>query len=205
MKRRPNQRGFTIIELMIATTVFSTILLLCAAALIQVARLYYKGVNTARTQETARTVMDEISRSLQFSGEEPLFDPGTGVLCLGTQRYTFTVNKQLTGTGGHVLWRDTLNSGESCVAADMTQANPSGTIASNGEELMSPNMRLTRFDVNSTASSLYNIHIWVAFGDEDLLTAQDAANYNQRLCRGGAGSQFCAVSELSTVVQRRLR
>lgn len=68
---RDNQRGFTLLELMIATTIFSSILLLLTFGLINIGKSYYKGRNTARTQELARRVMDEISQSIRFGDRAP--------------------------------------------------------------------------------------------------------------------------------------
>ncbi len=68
-------------------------------------------------------------------------------------------------------------------------------------------MRLATLDIEPSANPvnidpqhpiLYEITIRVVYGDDDLL------NSDHNLCVGGAGSQFCSISELSTVVQKRL-
>src|SRR3989338_4615433 len=93
--------GFTIIELMIATTVFSLVLLLCTFGLLQVARVYYKGVTGAKVQEALRNVTDNITRVIQFSGGSVVPPPAntTGgtpfVFCIDDQRYSVVINRQL--------------------------------------------------------------------------------------------------------------
>lgn len=64
-------KGFTLTELMIATTIFSTILLLLTLGLLNIGKNYYKSRNTVRTQEVARRVLDEISSSIQFGDKVP--------------------------------------------------------------------------------------------------------------------------------------
>jgi prepilin-type N-terminal cleavage/methylation domain-containing protein len=43
-RRTSNRSGFTIIELMIATAVFSVVLLLCATALVTIGNMYRRGI-----------------------------------------------------------------------------------------------------------------------------------------------------------------
>ncbi len=107
-----NQKGFTLVELMIATTVFSVILLGATTAVIQIGRMYYKGVIASRSQETARRVIDEISRAIQFNsgeitnpldgtGQTLVVQQGAGTkigvssVCVGTTRFTYALNAQV--------------------------------------------------------------------------------------------------------------
>lgn len=231
LKIKNRQHGFTIIELMIATTVFSVILLLATNGVIQIGRLYYKGITTSRTQEAARSVAEEVSRNFQLSkagdsytSRENLDDPAIVVrsVCFGINRFTYIIDYQINKNEGrkHALWYDNVQE-NSCPGADPAKAmsvaqfnqdNPSnGTEGSNGKELLSNNMRLLRFDINS-AGSTTNITVRVAYGDNDLLdiyenNARDRTPVpieNGQCKLSIAGSSFCAVSELDTVVQRRL-
>lgn len=148
------QKGFTILELLIATMVFSTIFLGATAALIQLGKLYYKGVVTDKTQETTRAIADQVNQQLQFSNEtltstSALYDvtngpdtPSGGKLnvttfCIGNTRYSFRPNVQVnsgipTGTfdltnmrAQHGIWRDTVNGG--CYAPDISLKDPTTT------------------------------------------------------------------------------
>ena len=65
-QKRAEQNGFTIIELLIATTVFSLILLISVAGILQISRMYYRGVTQSRTQETARSIIDEVGEAIRF-------------------------------------------------------------------------------------------------------------------------------------------
>ncbi len=61
---KANQQAFTIIELMIATTVVSVILLMVSIIMINIGGLYYKGFSQARTQDNLRSISDEVARQL---------------------------------------------------------------------------------------------------------------------------------------------
>src|SRR5438105_2859585 len=75
--------GFTIVELLIATTVFSIVLIVFLATFLRISELFYKGVSLSNTQETARTVLQDITDDLQFSDQPPVFpcDPAKTPTC----------------------------------------------------------------------------------------------------------------------------
>lgn len=71
MQRHRQEQGFTIVELMIALSVLSVILVTTTIILTQIGALYSKGVNSADLQNATRTVVADISGQLQFSGKVP--------------------------------------------------------------------------------------------------------------------------------------
>jgi prepilin-type N-terminal cleavage/methylation domain-containing protein len=226
------QAGFTIIELLIATTVFSVILLLCAVALIQISRVYYKGITTTKTQEAARGIIDDISRNIQFSGGTVTgitTNGGVSTFCVNTVRYTFKANTQVTDNspvpaqqqGYHALVKDTCGT----AAPDLNASGLSGGAI----ELVPQKMRLAKLIVcepgdavsascpapPAAGSNLYNISIRVVSGDNDLLCSPAQGNCSSSvatdftntdiICKNfSAGMQFCAYSELTTSVQKRI-
>lgn len=69
-KLRKQQRGFTIIELMIATTIFSLVLMICLAAIMTITRMYYQGTLQARTQNRVREIVDEVADEIRYQPGE---------------------------------------------------------------------------------------------------------------------------------------
>ncbi len=217
-RKKLTQRGFTIIELLIATTVFSVVLLLCSFSLLQIGKTYYKGLTSSRTQSAARAALDDIAQAIQFSaGNIYAIKTGTGgtsYFCVSDKRYTFVPGQQLTSSpSSHALVRD--NPG--------TCSDPGGWPTSDANELLGVHMRLVRLEIcqpgelgqydvppSTTChhhtpinSNLYSINIRVVYGDDDLLTDSDGDGILDS-CKAGAGSQFCAVSDLTTAVQKRV-
>src|ERR1700679_3076592 len=146
MSVRRSENGFTIIELMIATAVLSTIILLVTVLMINISNLYYKGINQSRAQDTARSIIDDVSSHLELSNLSPATGstaypgPSSGdavsAYCIDNTRYSYAVgteigNKPSSGVNPvvlqHVLWRDTIASGAACTPADLTLNNPSTT------------------------------------------------------------------------------
>jgi prepilin-type N-terminal cleavage/methylation domain-containing protein len=252
-KKPGNNRGFTIVELMIALTVLSLILLLGTTILVQIGKLYTKGVNAATLQNSTRTVAGDIGSTLQFSGgaaaacdstakkatcfaktQDPVGDPhphtfnGVTVysFCIDTVRYSYVLDKELgydsntNQTTAHVLWRDVMKGNTRCEPLNITEnpvkANADSVEAagtpSKGYEMIPDHIRLTRFKIVPVPPEIdgnYNIDIWTAFGDSDLVNTDhsldaDANLAGQTTCNGGEGSQFCSISRISTTVGRRL-
>lgn len=192
-----DNRGFTLLELLISTTVFSVILLLCTFGLVQVGRNYYRGNTITRTQNTARSVMSTLTQSIQYSGSDPVVTtlppggvnpPANGSFCIGSLRYEYKLNTKVEDTpGSYALRTSKIDNTDNC--------NTSSSSAQS--ELLGRGMSLRQFSIINNGPD-YTISLLIAYADDDLLTPDG-------LCKGGAGSQFCATSALTTTVHRRLK
>ena len=224
--------GFTIIELMIAISVLAMILLLTTMGIVRIGEGYYRGITQANTQQVARSVLDSVSQNIQFSGGDPTGpysgSPGGGVTvkssCIGKQRYSYILGYQQTdttssanSTAKHTLWKDDLT-GISCVPLNIGTAPPviiGGTddpgALDSGRELLGRNMRLTNFTIAIVpgSSTLYNVAVTVMYGDDDLIDKTggipNMPNWQCKPSNGLISASFCAKSELTTTVGKRLR
>ncbi|HET7673137.1 MAG TPA: prepilin-type N-terminal cleavage/methylation domain-containing protein [Candidatus Saccharimonadales bacterium] len=223
--RLRSQKGFTIIELLIATTVFSVVLLIASVGIIAIGRDYYKSLTSTKVQETARSVADDISKSLQFSLADTVSKQLTNLdgtpatvktRCFGSDRYRYILNQkvqQVTDPSHpadfHALYRDKRPSETTC--------DSSGNWT-DGTELLGENMRLLQFEVSD--SDPFQVKIRLLYGDDDLISITqchgsivDGLCYNPTdediataRCRFNiAGNQFCAASGLETTVTSRVK
>ncbi len=221
MKRQKislKNRGFTVVELLVALAVFSVVLLVVTVGIMQVSRLYYEGVTEASTQATARNIIDNISQALQFDGgtptsTPPVIVPGTSyAFCVNNQQYSYRPGYQLVDNApgahqtSHALVVQTLSG---CAAAPAQNLSAGGVT---GRELLSPNMRLAELTVTklSTPSTInmYKVHVRVVYGDFDLLQSPSGSVYADAapdaVCKGVTGRQFCSVADLTTIVTSRV-
>lgn len=208
MKRptiRSNQAGFTIIELMVSTMVFGVVLLVVTTAILQITRIYYKGITQAATQSAARSAIDLVSQGIQFNGGSVTETPGSfNTFCVGSQQYSFVLGKQLvdaTPSSSQTYHALVVDDEPGCTSS--TAASPMNTAATTGRELLEPKMRLSKMSVQNIGANLYKVTIKVVSGDDDLLN--DPTGEAAQCKSISAGTQFCAVSELTTVVTKRVK
>lgn len=212
--------GFTIIELMIATMVFAVVLLLVTAGILQVTRVYYKGVTESNTQNTARSIIDEIAQGIQFSGGDVGTTTGTTpgtdyAFCINNNQVSYKLGHQVKNnpSAADQTWHAVvLRTGVGGCTSALPQTLGNQTLLSSSRDLMGQNMRLSRLSVENLGNNRYRITLRVVYGDSDLLFSPSApsdtagATRSDATCRPvRAGTQFCAVSELSTVVVKRVQ
>lgn len=200
-QRSLNARGFTVVEMMVATAVFSVVLLVCSIGLIQISRSFYKGVTVTTTQETARGVIDEIANSITYSGSNPsgLLSSGPNrAYCIGATRISFLPGRML-GDVPHVLVADS----PPVCSAPLDLTNPSLPGAVNPRELVAERMRVAKLVITPQTNRLYFVELRLVTGDDDALQNDNSPTAD---CSGLlAGAQFCASVELTTTVQKRIQ
>jgi prepilin-type N-terminal cleavage/methylation domain-containing protein len=199
--------GFTIVELLIATLVFSVVLLIVTSGIMQVARVYIKGVTETSTQSTARAVMDTVSQAIQFGGgvvTQTATSPSAGTdyaFCIGSQQFSYRLGSQVengTNATKHQAWHGLVQRS----AADCTAQNLDNQ-AVTGRDLVGPHMRLANLAVQSIGNNQYKVQVRVVYGDDDLLNNPTAANANCKDIQ--VGTQFCSQAELSSIVVKRVQ
>lgn len=206
-----NKKGFTILELLIATTVFSVILLVATTGIIRIGNLYYKNIISSRTQEAIRSINSEISTALQFSsgGVTLPSTPSSNYFCIDNTRYRYNINSKVPDSGGidttKGLIQEGLNPGDNC----------NSVIVVFQKQLLGKNMRLLKFGppAQPAGSDLWTINLKIAYGEDDLLSNYDnngslivpAVALDTVSCKSGiSGSSFCATALLDTTVKKRL-
>lgn len=195
------QEGFTIVELMIATLVFSIILLVITVGVIHFTNAYYKGVNSSTTQNTARSVIDAVSQAIEFGGG--YFSSGPTTYCIGNLQFDYVLGSELESAPAGTQTKNALyqspGNGSSCSA--LAGNLKTGVNVPNGKELLGANMRISKFVITQLPNKQFSIDVRVAYGDDGLLRNPASTT---AACLDQSGSQFCAVSELTTIVQSRV-
>ncbi|HEY1645515.1 MAG TPA: prepilin-type N-terminal cleavage/methylation domain-containing protein, partial [Candidatus Saccharimonadales bacterium] len=94
---KSDQTGFTIIELLIATAIFTVILIITSTAIIGISQTYIKGSIQGETQQTARAVLSDVSEDIQLNNPNVNYTDlttntaGTGefYFCVGNDVYIY--------------------------------------------------------------------------------------------------------------------
>ena len=213
--------GFTILELMIAAMVFAVILLIVATGTISFTNSYYSGITRSNVQSVARSIMSEVSQSIEFSTTGSLYtlspvNVGTGVVdgyCIANTMYSYELGIEVVSPpsssstddqGYHGLEVD---SNAKCSSGASPNLSQNQGLPQHVQELLNQHMRLGTFDITQQSGNLYIIHIRVIYGDNVVLNNIPASLgdplWSSVGCVSNAGS-FCAVSDLTTSVEQRI-
>lgn len=221
-KTAKNKAGFTIVELLIASAVFSVVLIGALAGFMQIGRLFYKGTSISTTQETAKQILNDVSDSIQTAANVSAaqIDDTFDYYCVGNVRYTYEIGRAVdtsatdsfTRNDRYGLIRDNLPTSSAC-APPCPQAP---AVCKDGQtpwtspvELLGDNMRLQEFKIQPVPSisiDYFNVSLVVAYGDDDLLELEVASDPATIRCIGvsAKNEQFCAVAKYSTSLKRGL-
>lgn len=206
MAKKP---GFTLIELMIATLIFSLVLVVLLAAFLQIGRLFYKGISMSHTQESTRSALQDISDDITLAKDAPIQPAGKDYFCVGLHRYKYVYKYQL-GDDYDALANKYGIIREDVAAGCPDPATPGS--GSNAQELLDNGMQLNDLTINCS-NGVCRIHLHVIFygADKDVfaspkdsgLTGDAARNAPDAECTGSLqGSQYCATADFtSTVLQ----
>lgn len=218
-----NQKGFTIIELLIASIAFTVLLVLVTFIVVQISRVYYKGIILSNTQNVDATVVNDVSKDIQFSngsGNVSISNYTTNnidVYCIGNNVFMFSPGVEYLGSSSN-----TNNIGLMYALATCPSSSSSSISTSGYQELLGLNMRVISFTVSpdSINPKLYDLNIGIAYGGDQYLcnqtvtnsctspdtmsTANNYSNYfnnnNTVACKLQVGDQYCATSYLNTTV-----
>jgi prepilin-type N-terminal cleavage/methylation domain-containing protein len=186
MRPTANNQGFTIVELLIATLIFSVILLAALAGFLQVGRLFYKGVNSTQTSETSKQVLNDVKANIRLATVNAINPNKTGnggytYHCVNGNRYTYMLDKQVNLatpnyrspiTGNYGILKEYMGSDTACGVPCYSYSGPPGASYdnctdpgsvpfNNPVELLSNNMRVAQFDIFQTdTTTTSNSDLW---------------------------------------------
>ena len=213
-----NNKGFTIIELMIASTAFAVLLIVVTAVLMKLSNIYYKGIVSSNTQNVARNIMYYVDKSFQFStNSSTAFSSNQGVyggnkigwLCVGNQVYIYGEGQEYNSS--NQLWPNNVG----LIYVDSSCPSNTSNLwwwvyAPNSQELLKNNMRISWFNISQINSSggLYNVSLEVSYGSSynlyDIVDSKNNSGYDSNgpniRCITQIGDQYCATAALNTNV-----
>ena len=119
MSRDIRRQGFTLIELMLAMAFVSMLLVAIAMAVIQISGIYNRGFALKGANESGRSMVTELQRSINASAPFNLDtnfkpypnadNPSGGRLCTGQYSYIWNYGPALNKAGKDSLYRDKSN------------------------------------------------------------------------------------------------
>ena len=211
-----NKKGFTIVELLIAISVFSALLIIIVYAFLYGLNTFSKAQVVSKTQEVSRSIEQNIAQSFSLTAAGS-YTPITAVtninnritsegFCLGQYRYSYVLDKQLTSSNNYGLLQDTIQGcSTSTVSVDLSAANL--PTLNTPKQLLGNNMRISNFTIrkstpsNSSATG-YKLVMEIDYGNN---LKAGTNGYNYQCPSGNISSSFCAVAKIDTIIFQRIQ
>jgi prepilin-type N-terminal cleavage/methylation domain-containing protein len=211
-----NKKGFTIVELLIAISVFSALLIIIVYAFLYGLNTFSKAQVVSKTQEVSRSIEQNIAQSfsLTAAGSYTSITPVTnnannGItsygFCLGQYRYSYVLDKQLTSSNNYGLLQDTFQGCSSSTSpVDLSGSLP---ILNKPKQLLGNNMRISNFTITpSTPSNIsatgYQLVVEIDYGNN---LKAGTNGYKHQCPSGNISSSFCAVAKIDTIIFQRIQ
>ena len=204
MMPKTNQKGFTIIELLIATAVFSTVLLIITYGIIQISRIYTNGFIQTQTQNDVVSITNKITQDIEFSSSSGVIAEQSAQVTKNgsptTYYYFCTTNTEYFYAALGSLYQLPLPNGGCSKPASFINnsgitnllSTANNVVVLNHSQYYSKNMLVAPGD-----DGLYTINISVLYGDKNNLEYN--GNTDQYNCKATVLiGPFCSIYTLNT-------
>ena len=213
VSKQRQERGFTIIELMLALVFIAFILLFIILASIQMMRSYNKGLTVKSVSQVSRTMLDTMSRDIAQSSVVSLNkQAGTtvGMLCTDKAVYAWNgLNPPSTNSQRNTYQNNVdiplsfvrVNDASVCRSGGVNNAIPfpygsTTTTTSTTLELLSRQTAVLDVQLTPIVPKVYRLTIRLGSANSDLYVTDNG----QEVCRPDTFGDYCAQAELSTTI-----
>lgn len=227
---RSRQQGFTIVELLIAMTFVTMLLLAIALTVIQIANIYNKGLTMRAVDQSGRSLSQDIRQTLAASQpfnvdtafrlqqypESDQNSPDGGRLCTGSYSYVWNfgksinkpINKYSAGEDEIRFAKVRDNGGQYCanptkpiIAADATELLSAGD-----RDLAIQSFSITKLvDDPAIGQALYRIVMELGTNNQDTLQRSQILDTLDTSCKppseDSALQEYCAVNQFDFTAQ----
>lgn len=198
MKQIKRQEGFTLIELLMAMAIFSAALLIVTTGFINVVRIHQSGLASRSTQQNARMLLEDVTRTVRNSAT---VKPVAERIVSGVT----VISRVCFQNGSQILVYAVDASGNLRQGTTTNPNCPAPVIGANWRILNDSSVRVTQFVVDSTGRvgpGLGTAMVTMTVASNNNINSLDPAT-NYTTCRPGPGSQFCAVTTVSSTATLR--
>lgn len=209
---RRHKKGFTLVELMIAMSIFSFILLFAVGVFVQINKIYIKGITTKRMGDQSRVVLADLNNTISQSNSmticredtcgEPsikttdISDPNKYTICFADKNISYQwkisgdsylrkINKYICSSTGTPI--------------PSLASEGSGNLLDSSTSVKALNLQ----PVGGDGSGAWQLDLVVTSQRNNQLDASISDPMNIK-CKSGISDQYCAVIRLSTIVRRPL-
>ena len=202
------QGGFTIVETMIAVTVFSVLAMLTTLAVIQLSRSYQFGSSKTKLLDASRQIHARFTQAVQY-GADTSTSVGTitsttgttyNVWCAGSTRFSWVLS-----SGSTIKTYTTNNPNKGALYADAVSGPgncTSDTLNTDTAEKLLPQGSFVTIFSPSLANGYAQLNTRFNLGEADMYRGNDVGNG----CESSslAGVEFCAVVQYDSTATEKV-
>ncbi len=204
------QKGFTLVELTLAVAFIGFLVLFTVLATLQVMRTYSKGLAVKEINQTARTIVEELARSVRAGTFASIntspndATPSQRRICIGGVSYVWNIaggnlNKFSSSGNPPVTFVRVNDPGGSLCGSTYPNVN-----SDNATQLLSNRVWVqTLTIVKNSSTNLATITLQLSTNDDPLNPLLETLPGGEVRCKGQAGDQFCAAATLTTTIAMR--
>jgi prepilin-type N-terminal cleavage/methylation domain-containing protein len=204
MTKKLDQNGFTIVELLIATAVFASILFIVTYGIIQISKTFTNGFIETQTQNVAISLSDQLTRDVEFSSGSIGTDRGPININNNNYYYFCTNQEEYFYNPGGSFYKIPISAITNCGSPQsswLTNAQTQNLLSSNMEILNNlpayNDSSQQGIIANGSTSGLYSISLDILYGSTSNLVQN--ANNTQWVCKPTVIiGPFCATYTLTT-------
>lgn len=205
--RRLNSSGFTILELLLAMTFFSFVLMFMTAGFVFVSRQYTRGIIVREVQDADRFAIEDMARNLRLSDvsdDQAARCDGSVSSSACADLTQLGIENQLCLANGVTYQWEEPDTTEAAAGVETNLWKTNGCTDGVDERTPMLSERVSVYDIQITpvGPKTYRLTLVLVANGEELTVAN---NSQLPTCAtvAGPGSQYCDVVSLSSVVTSR--
>lgn len=195
-----NKKGFTIVELLIAISVFSMAIMLVTAVVLGIARQYQKASYTVQLNDASRNIHEMLAKDSNYGDSSPVRGTGGNKTWVCSNGVMYAWPNTVDGAIGNGLFRYEPTPTETCDATSAS-ASTAAIAITDGVNLLPKNGFVANFSIDdSIGGGVSQILTNFRVGTADMFTESDnpAGSNCLPTLKGG---DFCAVVQYNSVVR----
>lgn len=218
-RARPNtQTGFTIIELMIALTFISFLLVFIVVMTLRFTQMYSKGATLKSINQSSRTLVERMARDIAASSNpvahgfdadsDPTTPDSTSILCTGSTVYlwnSLTVMNTIDASTNPIAYTGDPDKYEQIRlirSGDTSLCNDTGKVslghAPTNEELLPVATNVLDISLDQITNKLYKLTVKLGTSDKEAYDlVEDPAG---GVCKPGREGEFCAAAKFERII-----
>ena len=204
------ERGFTITEMMVAMAFLTFMLIFLMTAIVQVVRIYNKGLSIRQINQAGRQFAEDFTRTARY-GSTPTYNATLKRICVNGVTYAWNLYDPTTPAAMAAANRNRYISAPGEAISMVRVSDGGGTLCGGGDINKSVSQEVISTDINvksvsfttREAGRIVDVSVVFSTGGQNAPTTITPGPPPTFRCAGGTDGSFCAFGEFNATVYTR--